>query len=79
MEDTHGQNRRLACRDIFASEDDLHFLCHPDGRENPDRAAVVICPGIGPFMVVEVAHNDYLRIRLNIAAERHREREATQS
>jgi len=31
------------------------------------------------FMVVEVAHNDYLRIRLNIAAERHREREATQS
>jgi len=26
------------------------------------------------FMVVEVAHNDYLRIRLNIAAERHRER-----
>lgn len=24
------------------------------------------------FMVVEVAHNDYLRIRLNIAAENHR-------
>jgi hypothetical protein len=26
----------------------------------------------GLFLVVEVAHNDYLRIRLNIAAEKRR-------
>ena len=31
------------------------------------------------FMVFEVAHNDYLRVRLNIAAEKHREIGATQS
>ena len=31
------------------------------------------------FMVFEVAHNDYLRIRLNIAAEKHRKTETTQS